>query len=214
MRWLPLVFGGLNATARCPQAMTTRMRPPSARVAGVRSAGRASRARPSAPRRDVYFLRKPVLARVENMCHLVSMTTTPGAQDACDSLLDAATARGRLVRRTRWSGRYFLVFAAATAVLVPTVGLGGVRGAELGAAGFLAVSALMIVYAMRQGAVGAGWGRLHTAVFVTWGLLWVTTVVVGTNAFAGRAEFWLPAAVVDAAPFLAAGLLAGRRARS
>ncbi len=141
---------------------------------------------------------------------LLGMTTDIGAQAARDALTDASDARARLARRTQWSSRYFFVYGAATLVLVPIVGLGGPLGAALGTAGFLALAMLLTVLTVRQGAVGAGWGRLHVTAFVTWGLLWAATAVVGLYLFKGEPAFWLPAAVLDASPFFVVGVLARR----
>lgn len=140
------------------------------------------------------------------------MSTNPGVHDAHAALLGASAARERLAGRSRWMTAYFAIFAAASFAVVLTVGLGGLLGVAIGTPAFLVVAGLLVVWAMRQGVFGAGWGRLHVTVFIVWGSLWMATAIVGMTLFQGEPAFWLPAAVVDAVPFLAGALVSSRTA--
>ncbi len=140
------------------------------------------------------------------------MSTNPGAHDARTALLGASTARERLAGRSRWMTLYFALFAAASFAMVVTVGLGGLLGVTVATPAFLVVVGLLVAWAMRQGVFGAGWGRLHVTVFVVWGVLWLATAIIGMYLFQGEPAFWLPVAVVDAAPFLVGALASSRTA--
>ncbi len=140
------------------------------------------------------------------------MSTNPGVHDARKALLGASAARERLAGRSRWMTPYFALFAAASFAMVVTVGLGGLLGVTVATPAFLVVVGLLVAWAMRQGVFGAGWGRLHVTVFVVWGVLWMTTAFVGLYLYQGEPAFWLPAAVIDATPFLVAALVSSRTA--
>lgn len=149
------------------------------------------------------------------MCHARSVTTSPGVQDASaasSSLLGASAARDRLAGRARWTRRYFSLFALASLVMVPTIGLGGKAAVLPATLAWGVVVLLMVLWAQRQGVVGRSSWRLHGFAWGAWGLLWAVTVTVGTNLYPYRPVFWLPAALVVSAPLAVAAVLAGRAA--
>ena len=142
------------------------------------------------------------------------MTTSPGVHDAHASLLDAAAARERLIGRARWTRRYFSLFAVASLVMVPTIGMGGVRAVLPTLLGWAVVMVALIAWAKRQGVIGRGSWRLHGFTWGAWGVLWMVTVNVGVRLYPGVAAFWLPAALVVTAPLVVAAVVAGRTGRT
>ncbi len=135
----------------------------------------------------------------------------PTPSEARRLLAEAARAQDRLGSRGGWIRRYLLVFAAAALVVFPLIGLGGTTGSAVAVGGWLALVSLMSWWASRQTATERGGSRRNLAGFVVWGALYGLGLLLGFELFPGEPLYWLPAAVVVAAPLALAALVPARR---
>lgn len=134
----------------------------------------------------------------------------PTSTEAGRMVDQANHAQDALASRGRWIRTYLLVFAGAALVVFPLIGLGGSAGAIAATSGWIVLVALMSWWASRQPTVERGGGRRNVAGFITWGILYGVGLVVGMSFFRGEPAYWLPVAVVVAAPLAVAALYPAR----
>jgi len=120
------------------------------------------------------------------------------------ALADATTARRALAARGNWLRTYLLVFAAGSVAVVLLIGLGGRRGATIAMMLWLFLVAAMSWWGVRQQVILRGHKRRSFLAFGGWGVLYGTTLLVGLYLFADQPAFWVPAAVITAAPLVLA----------
>ncbi len=136
-----------------------------------------------------------------------SSSAAPTAAHARSQLGRAGSAGAQLAARGRWFRAYLLAFGLGSLALVVLLGLGD-RGVMVAAmVGWGVLVAVMAVWASRQRVQLAGAGRRLTAAFAVWGVLYGLTLVIGLSLAPGAPAFWVPAALVVAAPLLVAAAL-------
>ena len=131
-----------------------------------------------------------------------------------------ATAQRRLAGRARWAQRYHSLYALVWLVAVLLLGLLSSVDVDLldgwgaGFVGLAAVVALSWVdgWAQRHTVVVRGARRLERFSGAATMILFFTVLVVGVRSFPGDPAFWVPAALLVAAPSLLAAALARRAA--
>ncbi len=133
--------------------------------------------------------------------------TAPTAAYARRQLSQAGSAGSDLAARGRWFRTYLLAFGVESLVLVVLLGLGG-RGVMVAAmVGWGVLVAVMAGWASRQRVQLTGAGRRLTVAFAAWGVLYGLALVIGLSSAPGAPAFWVPAAVVVAAPLLVAAMV-------
>jgi len=126
---------------------------------------------------------------------------------AAHSALEAAgRANASLARRGRWLHTYLLAFAVATATLVVVIGLGGLVGIVIGTSLWGVFLASIIPWALRQDVTPRHLGRRWAWTLGSFAVLYGATLGVGIARFPDEVAFWVPAAVVCAAPFAVAAV--------
>ncbi|MHA7134389.1 hypothetical protein [Oerskovia turbata] len=106
----------------------------------------------------------------------------------------------------RWIRAVFLSWAAMTTVVVLLVGLGGTAGIIAGSTIAALFAAGVGAWAARQGVWVRGLSRRYLLAVLAWALLYAGALAVGTTTQAGNAAFWIPSALLTAAPMLLAAL--------
>jgi len=133
--------------------------------------------------------------------------------DAQVALAAASTAASRVRRRARWMSTYLAVFAGGFAAL--TLLLGVVQPLSLRMSAFTIgwplLIAGMVIWAARQPARLRGTLRRVSKYWTTTGICYGAVLAVGTPRFIGQPLYWLPAAVLVAAPMVL-GAIRERRA--
>lgn len=131
---------------------------------------------------------------------------------AAAAWLDRATFLELTVRRgSRWTPRYLLAFGLGVLIYMPLVGIRPNIGTILGGTvGWVILVTAATSYASRQRTQPTGWGWIVGLAFGIWAVLYCSAMAVGLTFFQGRAEYWIPVAVVAAAPFFAAAYKAAR----
>jgi hypothetical protein len=139
--------------------------------------------------------------------------TGPSAEHARVALADAARAsRSVATGEARWTVRYLTGFGLTIAILFPVVGLlPSPVGTSIFAPAWVAVVTVLVRYGRRQPVTRLGQGRLMVITFGCWAVAYAGALVIGEKLFAGNPAYWIPMALVVAAPFLAGAWLAGRR---
>jgi len=127
-------------------------------------------------------------------------------EQAAAELARADTAAGRVHARSRWIATFLAVFGVGFGALTLLLGL--VQPFALRMTIFAVCWPIliigMVIWSRRQPAAPRGrlvgvWGWVGT------GVLYGVALFVGTPALIGRAEYWVPAAVVVALPLCIAG---------
>lgn len=131
----------------------------------------------------------------------------PAAALARARELDATVRSGSM-----WYVRYQLIYASAAAVAVFTLGLlSSPAGVAIVTVCWFIVIAALIIYALRQPVTRRGFGRRHTFMILAWAVLYQAVLMPGVLWFEGDLRWWLPGAVVVAAPGLVGAYLEARR---
>lgn len=140
----------------------------------------------------------------------------PDAVDPVDAqvaLAVASAAASRVLVRARWMSTYLAVFAGGFAVLTLLLGLVQPLSIRMGAfaIGWPLLIAGMVAWAARQPARLRGTLRRVMKYWVATGICYGAVLAVGTPRFIGEPLYWLPAAVLVAAPMVL-GAIRERRA--
>ncbi|MCB7135931.1 hypothetical protein [Cellulosimicrobium marinum] len=127
------------------------------------------------------------------------------AQGARDRLDHAArlTATTRAAA-WRWVRTYLTAWAAGSIALVLAIGLGGPVGLLVGLSGWAALVTVGVLWVRRQGFSDAAAGRRIGTGAGLWSATYGAALAVGLLAFPDAVAYWVPAALVTAAPLLAA----------
>lgn len=131
---------------------------------------------------------------------------------AAAAWVDRAASLELTVRRgSRWTARYLLSFGLGVLFYLPLVGIRPSLGTILGGTvGWFILIIAATSYATHQRTQTLGWGRTVALTFGIWAVLYCSAIAVGMRFFQGRAEYWIPVAVVAATPFFVAAYKAAR----
>jgi len=110
----------------------------------------------------------------------------------------------------RWVRRYLTGWAVASVGLVLTIGLGGRAGFFVGMAVWAVVVAAGTAWSSRQGATAAGTARRIFVGAASWAVVYGVALFAGMSLWPGLVAYWVPAALVSAAPLLLAAWLPTR----
>lgn len=103
----------------------------------------------------------------------------------------------------RWKARYLAGFGVAIGLLFPVIGLAPPPvGVPFFTVAWVLVVTVMVRYGTRQRVTRRGQGRRMGITFATWAAVYGGALVAGELAFMGNPAYWIPMAVVVAAPFL------------
>ncbi len=134
------------------------------------------------------------------------MTQQPhpvSAKEARTALDAAGRARQAVTEAERnWPATYLAAFGVAMLVVFPMIGLLGPAGVMASMALWVAVIAVMVTFAAQQRVTIRGRGRVIGASFAVWAVVYAACLFTGEFLFAGRPAYWLPMALVVAAPLL------------
>lgn len=135
----------------------------------------------------------------------------PQREDAERLLTEAGGARERLAGRGRPIRVYLLGYAVTTLVVFPIVGLAGYPADLIAVGALIAITSALGWWAQRRPVTERGGNRRKTLGSIGWVLLYLVAAVIGLELFPGEPGYWIPAAVVVAAPLVLAALLPTRR---
>lgn len=137
----------------------------------------------------------------------------PVTADEATEALDAASRAQRAVRSAErnWPVVYLAAFGVAMLAVFPMIGLLGAVGVGSAMAVWVALIAVMVGFAGRQRVTSRGRGRVIGVSFAVWAVVYGALLLVGEIYFPGRPAYWLPMALVAAAPLLVGAFWARRR---
>jgi hypothetical protein len=134
--------------------------------------------------------------------------------DPAAALEQAERLKASVDQRSRWMVRYQLAYGAAPFAMVLTLGLlGGRLGTVVSMAIWIPAIVALSVYAARQPVAHRGMAVTHGVMIGTWGALYGLVLGLGIAFFPGELTWWLPGAVLVAAPGFVAAYVTTRRTR-
>jgi predicted lipid-binding transport protein (Tim44 family) len=139
------------------------------------------------------------------------MTDPLSPSQAQADLARADASARRIGTRARWMSVYLAVFGVGFGALTLVLGLAGSPSMTIVMPLWGVLIAVMVVWSQRQLASRRGTGRRVAVYWVGTGALYGIALFVGDAHFPGRPAFWIPAALIVAAPLLA-GAIRERRA--
>jgi hypothetical protein len=141
-----------------------------------------------------------------------SSTTALTPADAASALERASRlASSTRERGWRWIRLYLTGWAIAAAGLVLAIGLGGQPGLFIGMGAWAVIVTVGVTWSARQGTMAAGTRRRLILGAAAWAVVYGVTLFVGLDRFAGEVVFWVPAALLNTVPLLAAAWLPAPR---
>ena len=124
-----------------------------------------------------------------------------GPRDALDALVVAERSRAAVQRGSRWITRYLGIYAVATLVCFPALGLFRDTATSLFASCLWTAVVLSSAWYMRRQRVAVhGFRRAYALAFGSWTLLWIVPLTLGLRLFVHQPAYWAGAAVLVALP--------------
>ncbi|MDQ1654073.1 MAG: hypothetical protein QOI35_3273 [Cryptosporangiaceae bacterium] len=139
------------------------------------------------------------------------MTDPLSPSQAQADLARADESARRIGTRARWMSVYLAVFGVGFGALTLVLGLAGSASMTVVMPLWGVLIAVMVVWSQRQLATRRGTGRRIAGYWIGTSVLYGVALFAGLSRFQGRPAFWIPAALVVAAPLLA-GAFRERRA--
>lgn len=137
-----------------------------------------------------------------------------GRTEAAASLAAAKEAADRMRRKASWYAVYCIAFGTVIPTGTLVIGLNPSSAVRTAAIALMAVAiAALVVYAVTRPVTAPWFGRLHTAVMLSWGLLYSATMLIGKPLFPGDPAWWAPMSAATAVPFAVAAVWVLRTAR-
>ena len=134
-------------------------------------------------------------------------------EDAAAALQKAGRASESVRRDSRWAARYLVLFALAFAAAMLVFGL--VPDIRVSMPIFITMWVPLVIaattWANRQRSAPLRLGRWFGAAFAGTGVLYAAGLFIGLAWQRGNPLFWIPAALVAAAPMLVIAWLVNRR---
>jgi hypothetical protein len=134
------------------------------------------------------------------------MTDPLSPSQAQADLARADESARRIGTRARWMSVYLAVFGVGFGTLTLVLGLAGSVSMTVLMPLWAALIAVMVVWSRRQLATRRGTGRRVAGYWVGTSVLYGAALFAGLSRFPGRPAFWIPAALVVAAPLLAGAI--------
>jgi hypothetical protein len=118
----------------------------------------------------------------------------------------------RVTDRSRWYGRFLVVFGVAVMVVTPLWGLltGGTAAVVLNVA-WVTFVIVITGYVRQQPVAGRGMARRYLLVIGFWAMIYAAVLVPGFAFFAHNPAWWVPGGLAAAAPFFLGAYLERRR---
>ena len=124
--------------------------------------------------------------------------------DARSAIRSAESAAARTRRSARWMASYTGVFGLGFAAMTLLLGLTNLNTNAPAVLPTIwgGLTAVMMIWAVRQRAVAASLGRRVVTYWIISGLLYGVALVIGINRFKGEPAYWIPAAIIVGAPMV------------